>query len=85
MSELEIISNNEIDAVWGNADFGKISRREVIKFALLKVASGYANGHTAECIIRELGLIGKAKGKKVNYITAKGRRYLWAAFGKHNF
>lgn len=72
----EIISNNEINKAWGNASFGKdISKRSVISNALLKFASGYATGHTIECICRELKLI----TKQCN-LTTLGKRYLYESF-----
>jgi len=76
MKEQEIISDEELDRVHGNARFG-ISKRDVIRFGLLKCASGYYQGHTSKTICMEHGLISK------NYkLTEKGGRYLWAAFGK---
>ena len=44
----EIISNKEINNVWGNANFGGYKRRSVVNAALLKCASGYHNGHSPE-------------------------------------
>lgn len=70
-----IISDKEIDRVHANSSFGKISKRDVVKYGLLKCASGFHQGSTSKAIIREHGLIGK------NYtLTKKGKKYLWAAF-----
>lgn len=72
----EIISNEEINGVWGNANFGSIAKREVIRNTLLKCASSYYSGHTATCIVRELGLV-----KSTNWeLTKKGKQYLFEAY-----
>jgi len=73
----EIVSDQDLDKVWGSASFG-ISRRDVIKYTLLKRASRYHCGHTARVICTELGLI----TPKAENLTAKGGRYLWAAFSE---
>ena len=73
----EIITDEQLDIAWGYANFGDRSKRDVLKFALLKTSCGYHNGHTANCIIKELGLIGK------HMLTKKGKEYLWEAFGKY--
>lgn len=74
--EHEIISNEEIDSVHGNARFGEgFSNRDVVRLGVLKCASGYHQGHTSKSICEEHGLI----DKKYN-LTKKGREYLWAAF-----
>lgn len=80
----EIITDEQLDITWGNANFGSRSKRDILKFALLKIACGYANGHTAQCIIKELGLVGKS-AMKGNTLTKKGKEYLWEAFGENGF
>ena len=71
----EIISDEEIERVHANADFGHISKRDVVAMGVLKVAAGYYQGHTSKQIITEHGLVDG------NYtLTAKGRTYLWAVF-----
>lgn len=75
-TEREIISDEEIETVHGNANFGSMPKRDVVKFGVLKCASGYYQGHTSKLICMEHGLI------STEYeVTAKGKRYLWAAFG----
>ena len=76
MKEHEIISNEEIDRVHGNARFGDgISNRDVVRLGVLKCASGYYQGHTSRIICYEHGLI------DADYkLTTKGREYLWVAF-----
>lgn len=73
------ISDDEINAVWGNGNFGDFcDQRDVILETLLKYASGYTTGHTATVICQELKLLGRGsrcsggmnltkKGKKVMY------------------
>jgi hypothetical protein len=79
---MEIISDEEIERVHANANFGpSITKREVVDRVLLQVACGFSTGHTAWTILVEHGLVpGKAKGRPT--LTAKGRRYLWAVYGK---
>ncbi len=71
----EILTDAQINDAWGNANFGSISKRNVIAGALLKCASGYYTGNTAKCIIEELGLVTKKWT-----LTKLGKRYLYAAF-----
>jgi len=82
MSEVqEIISDKEIIRVHGDASFGgDYSKRDVVNIGLLKTASGYYHGSTSTRIITEHGLIDKEYN-----LTAKGKMYLWAAFGKKGF
>lgn len=72
---IEIISDEEIERVHANANFGSMSKRQVVNQGVLKCASGYHQGHTSTQIIKEHGLI----DDKYN-LTSKGRMYLWAAF-----
>lgn len=74
---LEIVTDEQLDTAYGNAHFGTMTKRDVIRFGVLKCASGYRQGHTSKTICEDLGLITK------NYnLTSKGRIYLWAAFSK---
>jgi hypothetical protein len=77
-SEEIIISEDKLIDVFANANFGSISRRDVVKYALLKYAVGYHSGRTAKCILVELGLLTE-KGN----LTKSGRLYLWSAFYKN--
>lgn len=80
MSVQEIISDEKIEKVHANANFGDMDKRDVVNLAVLKCASGYWNGSTANAIIKEHLLVDD------NYeLTAKGRMYLWAAFGDGKF
>ena len=72
----DIVSDEEVERVHANANFGSMSKRDVLNYGVLKCASGYRQGYTSTQIIKEHGLIDD------NYeLTAKGRVYLWAAFG----
>jgi hypothetical protein len=74
----QILSDEQINNAWGNANFGKdISKRDVVANALLKYASEYGTGYTIEQICRELGLI--TKQCKLN---TKGKQYLYAHFAR---
>ncbi|MCK5614179.1 hypothetical protein KAR91_70595 [Candidatus Pacearchaeota archaeon] len=72
---VELICKQTLTKVFANANFGSSSKRDVVRYALLKVACGYDNGHTAQSIINELGLC----TKKLT-LTKKGREYLYEAF-----
>lgn len=71
----ELITEERINEVWGNANFGSTSRREVLRNTLLKCAAGYYTGHTAKCIVEELGLVTKKWT-----LTKFGKQYLFAAY-----
>lgn len=81
MTEFEIISDEEIERVHAKASFGDMTKRDVVRFGVLKCASGYYQGHTSKTICMEHGLIDE------NYsLTRRGKMYLWAAFsGGSNF
>ena len=70
--EYKLVSDFEIQAVWGNANFGSHEPRDIIADTLLKHASIYRTGHTATVICKELGLLGKNGD-----LTKKGRKYLY--------
>ena len=74
----EIITDEEIERIHANADFGSMSKRAVVNLGILKVAAEYHMGHTSTQICREHGLI--TKGYK---LTKKGRQYLWAVYKPH--
>lgn len=76
-SEEELVSDEALDAVWGHANFGGRTKREVIRLGTLKCLAGWHQGHTSKTICTELGLINE-KYK----VTAKGKAYVWLAFGK---
>jgi len=74
MKAEEIITDQAIEIVWGNANFGDTPKRDVIGNAVLKCASGYSTGNTAKSIVVELGLVtGDWK------LTKLGKEYLYAA------
>jgi hypothetical protein len=81
MDKLEdLITDKKIEIAWGNADFGEYlnaNKRELINNTILKCVCGYYTGHTAECIVKELGLV-TDKWE----LTNKGRAYLFTAFSK---
>lgn len=71
----DIISDEEIERVHANANFGSMDKRTVVNQGVLKCASGYYQGSTSNAIIREHGLVNDQYE-----LTPKGRSYLWAAF-----
>ena len=86
MTPEEVVSNEELTEVAGNANFGSgASVREVLKWGVLQSASGYTTGHTLLCIMEELHLVSKERRRAVPRLTNRGRSYLWAAFGRRSF
>lgn len=75
MDEKEIVTDEEMEKAFAFANYGTMPHRDVLKFAVLKYASGFEQGYTSAQIILELGLINSKKK-----LTKKGRSYLWAAF-----
>jgi len=71
----KIISDDEIERVHGNANFGSMDKRAVVNQGVLKCASGYYQGSTSTAIIKAHGLIDDKYR-----LTAKGRAYLWETF-----
>ena len=81
MKNFKPVTLEEIESVWGNANFGPVvdgHKKDVVKSALLKWASGYSTGHTAFCILKDIGLITEKRR-----LTVRGRRQLWEFFGKN--
>lgn len=76
MKNIEIVTDQQIAEVWGNSNFGDISPREVVNNSVLKYAAGYATGHTAMCILHELGLLNKHS----ETLTKKGKEYLFYTY-----
>lgn len=72
----DLVTDQQIEIAWGNANFGgSHSKRDIIANTILKCASGYHTGHTAKCIVEELGLV--TKDWK---LSQRGKRYLFAAY-----
>ena len=78
--EVQIVSDEEVSAAWGNANFGvNCDKRNILSDTMLKYASGYSSGYTAMCICKELGLLGKNCD-----LTKKGKQYLyWSVHAKY--
>ena len=73
----KMVTLEEIERVWGNADFGgkPDDKIAIVKLALLKRASFYYNGFTATGILKKLGLVSKK-----DIITRRGRFCLFWLF-----
>jgi len=72
----DLVTDKQVDLAWGNANFGdNYSKRDIIANTLLKCASGYETGHTAKCIVEELGLVTQRWE-----LSQRGKRYLFAAY-----
>tara|TARA_R110000782_G_C14663387_1_gene398112 strand:- start:410 stop:682 length:273 start_codon:yes stop_codon:yes gene_type:complete len=77
----DIITDEELARVHGNAKFGSMTPRNVVNDGVRKYAVGYQGGSTQVTILREHGLISKPKncGYKAN-LTEKGKRYARAIY-----
>jgi len=73
--EFKPVTLEEIESVWGNADFGHGDKIGIVSQGLLKCASGWAQGHTSACILRELRLITNGY-----MLTERGKKQLWEWF-----
>ena len=78
-TQYKMVTQEEVDAVWGNAEFGphlNTNKLYVPKYGILKCASGYYQGHTSKSICQVLGLI-----KKGGYsLTKRGQFCLYEFF-----
>lgn len=75
----QIISDDEVARVHGNANFGSMTPREVLSEGVWKYSMGYSGGHTQLSILLEHGLIRKPKpGKYRSTLTKRGEAYLRA-------
>ena len=78
----QIISDDMIEQVHGYANFGPVSKRDVVAEGVLKYAFGYTSGHTQLMIILEHGLVRNPRpGRYETTLTNKGMAYLRAVFG----
>ena len=74
-----IVSDADIEAVWGNANFGSnTDKREIILDTLFKYARGYSTGSTATNICQDLGLIKNYRTGEDVVWTEKGEEYIRA-------
>ena len=74
-----IVTDAELTEAWGNANFGNVSKHDVIIDTLKKVAQAWGTGHTAMCIVKELGLV-ESRNNQVG-LSDKGLMYLLASVG----
>lgn len=77
-----IVSDEEIERVHANANFGSLSKRKVVNDGVLKTAMGYSMGHTQLCILVEHGLVKTPKPMHhgTTTLTKKGFKYLQSVF-----
>lgn len=72
-----IITEEEIERVHANANFGSLSKRKVVNDGVLKTSMGYIMGYTQLCILLEHGLVKNPKpGCYKTTLTQKGFKYL---------
>jgi hypothetical protein len=68
----QLVTDEDLERAWGNANFGGMTPREVIRLGTLKCLAGWYQGYTSKTICTELGLIDSQYR-----VTAKGRAYIW--------
>ena len=73
----DLIPDEEIERVHANANFGRMTKRQVVDEGVLKYAAGYTTGHTMFTILQEHGLIRKSISYK-SRLTIKGQDYFQA-------
>lgn len=77
-----LVSDEEIERVHANANFGSMSKRRVVDEGVLKYAMGYSGGATQLSILLEHGLVRRPKPCRYgSVLTVKGQRYLRAMYG----
>lgn len=85
----EIITDGDLQAAAGNANFGSASLREVIKAAVLQTAAGFTTGYTVRCMMEDLGLVTTPRRGRprcaVPTLRKKGKRYLWVCYRGQSF
>jgi hypothetical protein len=81
-SKSEIVPDEAVERVHAHANFGNMSKREVVDEGVLKYAMGYESGHTQLQILLEHGLIKKPRGfnSYKSELTKKGRTYFRAMY-----
>lgn len=75
MKPSELITDNAIEIVFRNTNFGNTTPRQVLEENLIQVKQGWAIGHTAKCCLIELGLIYESTNRNL-VTTMVGNRYL---------
>jgi hypothetical protein len=79
-SVADILSNEEIDQVHANANFGTMSNRAVVDEGVTKYFCGYTSGYNQFLILCEHGLLKRHKDvhSLKGSLTKKGMDYLRA-------
>jgi hypothetical protein len=76
----QLVTDEAIERVHANANFGSMTKRDVVNVGVVQAALGFSMGHTMAQIIREHGLVKKSSGVYPK-LSAKGQRYLHAIIG----
>lgn len=74
----KIVTDADIERVHGNANFGTMTKREVVDEGVLTYAFGYSSGHTMMQILQEHGLLSRSRTNRA--LTQHGYHYLRAMF-----
>lgn len=77
----DIISDDDIEKIHANANFGSMVKRDVVDDGVLQFVFGYDTGHTQMTILREHGLLRASRPNSYRAdLSAKGKEYLRAMF-----
>lgn len=93
----QYISDEEIGTVFQNTNFVDGTgtkhfgggtpefRRKLLAQGVLKHLVPFRSGHTLTCIMKELGLIAMHGKREDVYVTALGRKFLYAEYYNEGF
>lgn len=79
--EVKIPTRDEIANCFISANLGGADPVWLVKTGLLKIACGYSTGHTVECALKGLGLIGRTYATRPR-LTKDGGFVLYEWFGR---
>lgn len=88
MNPFQNISDEEISVAFENTNFGDDSpefRRKLLAQGVLKKLVPDHSGHTLTTIMKELGLIAIHGKREEVYVTALGKKFLFAEFYQEKF
>lgn len=75
----EMITVDEYNSAFQGTNFGPDpDYKDLVKWGLMKTATGYLPGYTMLCVMRELGLVNQSRLNRC--LTARGRYCLWGFF-----
>lgn len=78
-TRIDTLTKEELIEAFEHTNYGEYpDYSDIVKWALLKVASGYRSGHTTTVALRRLSLINKSVSRPT--LTIRGEYNLWEFF-----